>query len=491
MARIHELCIPVRSSTCLDNRRAFKPDFIVVGPRYTANVAHADETLGFDRQRYANLPLAILQNKMYAATTREIVGDPSAKLKWAQETGAVAAFTWLTHYRTFTQQSGVPHFWLPFGVDVELYGRRAGRFGPGEQPFDVGFTGASNVKYPLREAVLQLVRSMNVTSYLGTWSQTGLHRSNNNSWKALDRARYAEQLSRAKMWVSTTGPSNIVGTRYFEVLASGTTLLLCNRGPPGIWVYDGLFEDGKHVVMFDDIHDLRNKIIYYLRDEAARKRIVTAAADLSRRIHSWDSRARFISHVLELAVKRRVRDGMTVSPLPNNYSMALGPNASFLGCFATGSSRALDFVEKKMRRPLRRFTVATCAEACRNGSDTFALECGGFCTGNGHRLGKCWCGSGSLDHSRRRRTRASCAMACSLHDPRPCGGNGVLAVYSYSMPGMMVRRATSKFQRMKQNRTFLYRALGRARNVEVTGSDMEDALTDGMLARVDRGIGRG
>ena len=27
-------------------------------------------------------------------------------------------------------------------------------------------------------------------------------------------------------------PEDIVGTRYFEVLASGTTLLLCNRPPP-------------------------------------------------------------------------------------------------------------------------------------------------------------------------------------------------------------------------------------------------------------------
>ena len=429
MARLHELCIPVGSSTCIDNHKGFKPDFVVVGPRYTANVGHPDETLGFDRQRYAHLPLAILQNKMYSATTREIVGDPTAKLKWAQETGAIAAFTWLTHHRRFTRLSGVPHFWLPFGIDIELYSRQAGRFGPRAQPFDVGFTGASNVKYPLREAILKLVRSMNVSSYLGTWSQTSLHTSSNRSWKALNRDEYAEQLSRAKMWVSTTGPSNIVGTRYFEVLASGTTLLLCNRAPPGVWVYDGLFEDGTHVVMFDSINDLRSKIMYYLSDEAARRRIVTAAASLSRRIHSWDSRARFISHVLESVAQR---SNASMPRHATNFSFASGPNATFLGCFATGSpTRTRDFVEKKKRTALRRFTVAACAATCRSESTTFALECGGFCTGNGHRLGRCWCGSSSLNPSRRRRPRSSCATTCSLHDSRPCGGNGVLAVYSY------------------------------------------------------------
>ena len=99
------------------------------------------------------------------------------------------------------------------------------------------------------------------------------------------------------MWVSTTGPSNIVGTRYFEVMASGTTLLLCNRPPRNEWVYDGLFEDGKHVVMFDNPADLRQKVAHYLANETARRRIVLAAASLTRRIHTWDARARFITNV--------------------------------------------------------------------------------------------------------------------------------------------------------------------------------------------------
>ena len=293
MARLHQMCVPHHSVTCVEGRgRApgFEPQVVVAGPRYMSNVAHADETLGFDRSRFAHLPLAVVQNKMYAATAREIVGDASAKLRWARAAGATVGFTWLKLADNFTQESGVPHYRLPFGVDAALYGKYAGTLDAGApQPFDVGFTGASNHKYPLREAILALVRSMNVSSYLGTWQQTSMRVGTNNSWKALDRDGYVRQLSLSKMWVSTTGPSDIVGTRYFEVLASGTTLLLCNRNPGA---YDELFEDGVHAIVFDGMDDLRAKILKYLHDEPARRRIVRAAAKLAQRVHTWDARRR-------------------------------------------------------------------------------------------------------------------------------------------------------------------------------------------------------
>ena len=58
------------------------------------------------------------------------------------------------------------------------------------------------------------------------------------------------QIATTKIWVSTTGPDWLVGTRYFEVLMSGTTLLLCNRPPKGSWTYSGLFRENVHVATF-------------------------------------------------------------------------------------------------------------------------------------------------------------------------------------------------------------------------------------------------
>ena len=425
MKRYHTLCTPIRSMSCLDG---FDPELVVVGPRYTANLAHADETLGFDLLKYAHLPIVVMQNKMYEATTRELVGTPTLKLKWVHDTGAIAAFTWLTEHREFTRRSGVPHHWMPFGVDQQLYGRFAGKLGPSVQPFDVGFTGASSKKYPLRQAILDTLKSMgNISAYTGTWAQTSLNVKHNNSWKAPDRDGYVLSLSRAKMWVSTLGPSNIVGTRYFEVLASGTTMLLCNRPPAGEWVYDGLFEDGVHVVMFDDIAELRDKISYYQRHEEARQRIVRAALARVLSRHTWDGRARFLSKVAVAAMRRHTA-GTAHYRAPLDAA-SLMQDARYEGCYPQIS----EFAELQVRRPLRRFTVSTCLKACGK-APLFALHCGGFCTGNGHRLGQCLCAHREIAPGGRKLRDRDCATTCSLHDSRPCGGPVGMAVFRPSQP---------------------------------------------------------
>lgn len=431
MARLHDLCIPYRGTLCVDGRHGFKADLIVAGPRYMANVAHEDETLGFDRAAHANLPLVVLQNKMYAASTREIVGDASAKLRWARAAGAVAGFTWLpTQHVEFTRLSGIPHHRMPFGVNANLYGKFANDASPHlrSYDFDIGFTGASSHKYPMREAILNLVRSMSpaVKSYLGTWMQTGLKTTHNNSWKALERDGYVRQISKTKMWVSTTGPSNIVGTRYFEILASGTTLLLCNKAPPG--VYDGILEDGVHAVIFDGMADLKAKILFYLANEDARKKIVASALSLTRHIHTWDARALFMTKALEAAVARH-------APKATYYVRPAGllpPPEPYQSC-VDARQNLVAFSEVPARRPLRRFTVASCAAACAVRKTThFAVQCGGFCSGNGHRLAKCFCAKPNYSGiARGRKRRASeCATACSLQDPRPCGGLDAVAVYA-------------------------------------------------------------
>jgi hypothetical protein len=431
MARLHDLCVPRGSNTCVNGRRGFSPDLVVAGPRYMANVAHSDETLGFDRERYAHLPLAVIQNKMYAASTREIVGDASAKLRWARAAGAVVGFTWLpTQHVEFTSLSGIPHHRLPFGVDTALYGKHAAeraQGGPATYMFDVGFTGASSHKYPLRQAIIGLIRSLNIRSYLGTWQQTALKTTHNNSWKALDRDGYVKQISLTKMWVSTTGPSNIVGTRYFEIIGSGTTLLLCNKAPSG--VYDGLLQDGVHAVVFDGMDDLRAKILYYTTHETARRAIVDAAFALTQKIHTWDVRARFVTMAIMSAIANS--NHKAAQPFyvrPSSVRVGLEP---YLACLDARHSLSA-FTEVVARRPLRRYTVETCATACRRRSTHFAVQCGGFCSGNGHRLARCFCAKLPFVGTTigKRRQKVECSTACSLHDPRPCGGWDAVAVYS-------------------------------------------------------------
>ena len=66
---------------------------------------------------------------------------------------------------------------MPFGVDAALYGRHGNQLDTGlDQPIDIGFTGASNYKYPMREAVLSSVgareRECSVATLLATSGTT-------------------------------------------------------------------------------------------------------------------------------------------------------------------------------------------------------------------------------------------------------------------------------------------------------------------------------
>ena len=93
------------------------PQLIIVGPRFTTNLHTADTALGISRQRYAHVPLVVLQNKMYSSR-EENTGNLEAKLQWTRGVGAAAAFTWLTRNEEFSQRSSVPHYRLPFAADA-------------------------------------------------------------------------------------------------------------------------------------------------------------------------------------------------------------------------------------------------------------------------------------------------------------------------------------------------------------------------------------
>ena len=440
MAELHELCTPRGANTCIG--RGFKPDVAIIGPRFSINVQSENELVGFDRSSFPRLPLLILQNKMYVPKGwKEIVGNATAKLSWANATGAAAAFTWLTRHIEFTRASGVPHHWLPFGVDVKLFGRNNGTFGRDAQPIDLGFTGAAGKdKYPLRSELLRAVQTLpNVSTFFGTWSQTSLNRADARSWKAPVREGYAMQIAKVRIWLSTLGPSSIVGTRYFEILASGTTLLMCNRPPAGLHrtFHRGLFQDGVHVVMFDDVEDMKAKALQYLQDEPARQRIVTAAYALATRLHTWNQRARFISRVAEEAIEN-AKTMQVARFLPSPGLVRTANDSSYVGCFVPTKGSITEPVRSRNKRKLWRYTVAECQDACQRTRTTpsrlAAVTGGGFVSGNGHKLAECMCAKFSVNHSVvppdwRRVADRACSTTCTLLDARPCGGYNSYAIF--------------------------------------------------------------
>lgn len=455
LARLHTMCQPHATRTCIGEvlpgtQKPFSPDVAIIGPRYSINVQTPNDPIGFNREQHARLPLLVIQNKMYQPEGwREIVGNVSAKLQWVRAAGAAAAFTWLSSHRAFTERSGITHHWLPFAANPRIFGALNGSFGLEHQPYDVGFTGASGAdKYPLRHALLAGIQSMShVKGFFGTWEQTTLNRNDNRSWKAGNSVTYAAQIASARIWLSTVGPSDIVGTRYFEVLLSGTTLLMCNRASNKD-LYAGLWEDGVHVVTFGSVQELKQKVSYFLQHEDERRQIVRAAHALANSVHTWDARARFITHIAEHAIRESAIRSTPWYQLPASVPRsrrgptAAGNSTRYIGCFQMHdlkqeSSAPASYVlteppRSRNGRKLRRYTVELCERACA-ASTHFVIQGGGFATGNGHMHGRCKCarpppGAGSL-YEARRWPSTNCATTCSLHDSRPCGGARAVALY--------------------------------------------------------------
>jgi spore maturation protein CgeB len=89
--------------------------------------------------------------------------------------------------------------------------------------------------------------------------------------------------------------------RVFEALSCGAFLLV-DRQRDVI----ALFEDGKHLVIFDDEKDLKDKVAYYLAHPAQRAEIASQGRERARSAHTYVERIRRIFAVLSGVHKERL-----------------------------------------------------------------------------------------------------------------------------------------------------------------------------------------
>lgn len=86
---------------------------------------------------------------------------------------------------------------------------------------------------------------------------------------------YIQFLNQSKICVSTTGPADLVGTRYFEIFAT-KSLLICNRmkNPE---VYKDICIENFNCIMFSSIDEFIEKVNYYATHNVERNNIIENA----------------------------------------------------------------------------------------------------------------------------------------------------------------------------------------------------------------------
>ena len=223
-----------------------------------------------------DIPSVMVLNKEYKKLDK--------KLQFIRDNAIRLVFTVHHHYDRWQEQTGVPFIHFPFAVDPELFNDYAER-----KRYSLGFSGSLHEQWTdVRQRVknqLFLRWPIKAPRYWRTrilW----LEGSRVPGFRLPRGEHYARLINRSRMWLATPSAVDLVGTRFYEVMAA-KTLLFCSRSA----AYEGLFEDKTHCVMFDpDLSDFDDTLFYYLNHEDERGAIVEAAYAHVLKNHTWERR---------------------------------------------------------------------------------------------------------------------------------------------------------------------------------------------------------
>ena len=202
------------------------------------------------------------------------------KFDFIREKGILHIFTSHHFCASWQEKLGIPFTWFPFAADPAVFRD----YGEPIQ-FDFGFSGNLHENYiNIRARIRDKLQDKKFRHLHQFWGVA----KNMQTGKA-----YARMINRARIWLSTPSAVDLVGPRFYEIMACGT-LLFCPRSP----VYMDLFKDGIDCVMFEpDLSDFDERLLYYSMHEEERAVIAERGKINALTCHTWDERARYFTQV--------------------------------------------------------------------------------------------------------------------------------------------------------------------------------------------------
>lgn len=272
---------------CYDRRHAiddvlklcpFEPDLICFGAGWENEDPNIPEFDPHPAIQVANIDISsvMVLNKEYKKLDK--------KLQFIQDNGIRMVFTAHHDHSRWQEETGVPFVHFPFAVDPALFKDYAEK-----KRYSLGFSGAlheqwTDVRVRIKHHLflrwpIKAPRYWRIRLF---WSE----KSRLPGFRLPRGERYGRLINRSKMWLATPSAVDLVGTRFYEIMAS-RTLLFCSRST----AYDGLFEDKIHCVMFaPDLSDFDDTLFYYLDHEDEREAIVENAYAHVLKNHTWERR---------------------------------------------------------------------------------------------------------------------------------------------------------------------------------------------------------
>ena len=167
-------------------------------------------------------------------------------------------------------------FLLPFSIDINIYKNLNLK-----KYFDVfaSFTTRNDI-YPNREKIHSLLRSMRpITSYI----------------KRVEHENYINKINRSRICITSNNKFRSLSIKYYETMACGSFLLADKPED-----FDELgYVDGRHLVLYNDLNDLKDKIYFYLKNGKTREKIALQGMDFVRTFHNNEIRVNEFTNIIQ------------------------------------------------------------------------------------------------------------------------------------------------------------------------------------------------
>jgi len=267
------------------------PDLILFGYGWEKDVYSTEE---YDSNAHGvqlnlqNIPNTIAR----ASILNKEYKNLDKKINFVKNNSFDAAFTAHHDYDKYSRQTQTSFYRLPFAANSDVF-----KDYELQKTIDIGFSGNMFNKGVYKETNIMGNYFKNIRERVYTELQKSKYGNldiwwNSNSGQYLYGKEYGKLINSAKIWLNTPSAIKIVGTRFYEVIAS-KTLLFCRECDVA---YEGLgFDDGQTCVTFkSDLSDFEEKLFYYLKNEGEREKIVSRAYKMFIENHTWQHRAKFV-----------------------------------------------------------------------------------------------------------------------------------------------------------------------------------------------------
>tara|TARA_Y100000768_G_C23918927_1_gene653833 strand:- start:133 stop:1056 length:924 start_codon:yes stop_codon:yes gene_type:complete len=276
----HDVLVVNDNKDLVNKINKFKADIIIIGFGVSSG-----EKKGFLKINLeVDIPTYVILNKEYTQLKE--------KLDWIKSIKPPVKKVFSVHHDVLKYQEycNIPFTRIMWSADDKIFKQYDNNY-----TADLFFSGVIREEQTdnIREKIYNKLKELEKYKLMIKVSHFKNKKLSNKLY-TLSNEEYARAINDSKIALSTTGPVDIVGTRYFEIMAVNKALIMCNRMPEEI--YEDIVIDKMNCVMFDDENDFIEKCKYYLEHEEERKEIVNNAYKYFLERHMWKHK---ITHLID------------------------------------------------------------------------------------------------------------------------------------------------------------------------------------------------